>query len=400
MRLVIAGGGTGGHLFPGIALGEELLARGGGGEHAVLFLGARGGLEEKVVPRHSFRLELLPSLKGGFFSFSGPRKAWLGCKGYLQARRALLNFGADAVVGLGGYASVLPVLAAWGIEIPSLILEQNAIPGRSSRFLARFADEIGVQFPEAAKRFPNPLRVKHVGNPLRRNVLEAARAATERNTGLSAVPAEPSILVIGGSQGARALNDIAVRAWPKIKQIIPGARMTIIAGPDDEGRVMQAFAAADGRGQVLGFTEAMEQLYARANVVLARAGATTMAEISAFALPAVLIPYPFAADNHQVENAGLFAERGAGWVMLQQNVELDRLAQRLADAVLQPERRRKMALAASTMATPQAAADIINRLLALSQRKEIAPTVRPGPAGGTGAGAGAGAGTEPARQVA
>jgi UDP-N-acetylglucosamine--N-acetylmuramyl-(pentapeptide) pyrophosphoryl-undecaprenol N-acetylglucosamine transferase len=376
MRLVIAGGGTGGHLFPGIALAEELLAR--GGEHAVLFMGARGGLEEKIVPRHTYRLEVLPSLKGGFLSFSGPRKAWLGCKGYLQARRIILNFGADAIAGLGGYASALPVLAGWGVEVPCLILEQNAIPGRTSRALARFADEVGVQFHEAAKRFPNPRLVKHVGNPLRRKVLDAAALATTRNTDEYAVPKEPTILVIGGSQGAKALNDIAVRAWPKIKQNIPGAQMIIVSGPDEEQRVMQAFAAVGARGRVLGFTEAMEDLYAQAHVVLARAGATTLAEISAFALPSALIPYPNALDNHQVENARLFVERGAGWMMLQQNVELDRLAQRLADAVLQPERHRKMAMAASSMATPQAAAEIINRLLTLSEQKHAAATARTG----------------------
>lgn len=375
MRLVIAGGGTGGHLFPGIALAEELLAR--GGEHAVMFMGARGGLEERIVPRHGYRLELMPSLKGGFFGLSGPRKAWLGCKGYLQARRAILNFGADAVVGLGGYASALPVLAGWGVEVPCMILEQNAIPGRTSKRLARFADEIGVQFPESAKAFPNPRIVKHVGNPLRRKVLDAAQIATTRNTETATVPADPMILVVGGSQGAKALNDIAVRAWPKIKQSIPNARMTIISGPDDEERTMRAFAAAGGRGQVLGFTEAMEDLYAQAGVVLARAGATSLAEITAFALPAVLVPYPFAADNHQVENAKVFVGRGAGWMMIQKNIELDRLAQRLADAVLQPERRRKMAMASSSQATPQAGAEIIDRLLALSQAKNTEQNTPP-----------------------
>lgn len=370
MRLVITGGGTGGHLFPGIALAEELLAR--GNEHAVLFIGARGGLEEKIVPRHGYRLELLPSLKGGFFSLAGPRRVWQGCQGYLQARRAILSFGADAVVGLGGYASALPVLAGWGVETPCVILEQNAVPGRTSRALARFADEVGVEFPEAAKWFPNPRQVKHVGNPLRQKVLEAARTATERNTTATATSAEPTILVVGGSQGAKALNEIAVRAWPKLRQIIPGVRMIIVAGPDEEARTREAFAAAGGRGRVLGFTETMEELYAQADVVLARAGATTLAEIAAFALPSVLIPYPFAADNHQVENAKLFVARGAGWMMLQKNVELDRLAQRLADAVLQPERRRKMAMAASSLATPQAAADVVDRLLALARSKGAA----------------------------
>lgn len=367
MRLVIAGGGTGGHLFPGLSLAEELLSR--GAEHSVLFMGARGGLEERIVPMHGLKLELLPSLKGGFFSLAGPRKAWLGCKGYLQARRAILNFNADAVVGLGGYASALPVLAGWGVEIPCMLLEQNVIPGRTSRSLSNFADEIGVQFSEAARRFSNPQIVKHVGNPLRKKVLEAAQLATQRNVEVSATRAEPTILVVGGSQGAKPLNDIAIKTWPKLKQIIPGAKMILLSGRDDEQRSIEAFAAAGGRGQVLGFTESMEELYAQADVVVGRAGATTLAEVAAFALPSILVPYPHAADNHQVENAKVFVERGAGWMMLQKNIEIDRLAQRVADAVLQPERRKKMAMAASSLAAPQAAAEVIDRLIALANRK-------------------------------
>ena len=149
--------------------------------------------------------------------------------------------------------------------------------------------------------------------------------------------------------------------------------MIIVAGPEDEERTRQAFASAGGRGEVLGFTEAMESLYAQADVVLARAGATTLAELAAFALPSVLIPYPFAADNHQVENAKLFVARGAAWMMPQKDVVLDRLAQRLADAVLQPERRRRMAMAASSLAAPRAAAEVIDRLLDLSGDEQAAP---------------------------
>ncbi|MFH0939129.1 MAG: undecaprenyldiphospho-muramoylpentapeptide beta-N-acetylglucosaminyltransferase [Planctomycetota bacterium] len=375
MRLVIAAGGTGGHLFPGLALAEELLAR--SAEHAVLFLGARGGMEERIVPQHGYRLELLPSLKGGFLNFSGPRKAWLSCGGYLQARRMILNFNADAVVGLGGYSSVLPILAAWGVEVPLMLLEQNVIPGRANRRLAALANEVGVQFIESARRFPNQRVVKHVGNPLRKKVWDAAKIATQRNTESLATPREPLALVVGGSQGARALNDIAVRAWPRLKQAVPGVRMIIVAGRADEERTTQAFAAADGRGKVIGFTESMEELYAQADVVLARAGATTLAEIAAFALPSILVPYPLATDNHQVENAKVFSSRGAGWMMMQKNLEVDRLAQRLADAILQPERRRKMAMAASALSAPRATAETIDRLMALTSKSVAMPEARP-----------------------
>jgi len=367
MRLVIAGGGTGGHLFPGLALAEELQAR--GSDHTVMFMGARGGLEERIVPKHGLRLELLPSLKGGFFSLAGPGKAWQGCKGYLQARRALLAFNADAVVGMGGYASALPVLASWGVEIPCMLLEQNMIPGRTNRGLSKFVNEIGVQFADSARAFPNPRIVKHVGNPLRRSVLKAARISAERNVEIRQPSDEPTILVVGGSQGAKALNDIAIKLWPKLKQAIPGVRMTLLSGRDDEARTVAAFAAAGVRGQVLGFTESMEELYAQADVVLGRAGATTLAELAAFALPSILIPYPHAADNHQEENAKIFCARGASWRMVQKLIEFDRLAQRLADAVLQPERRKKMAMAAASLDTPNAARDVIDRLLILSGEK-------------------------------
>jgi UDP-N-acetylglucosamine--N-acetylmuramyl-(pentapeptide) pyrophosphoryl-undecaprenol N-acetylglucosamine transferase len=158
---------------------------------------------------------------------------------------------------------------------------------------------------------------------------------------------------------------------------MPGVKMILMSGRDDEQRSVQAFAAAGVRGQVIGFTECMEELYAQADVVLARAGATSLAEISAFALPSVLVPYPFAADDHQTENARVYANRGAGWLMMQKNIEIERLAQRVADAVLQPERRRKMSMAASSLGAPTAARDIIDRLMTLASKIVTPPAQTP-----------------------
>ena len=327
-----------------------------------LFLGAHGGLEELIVPRHGFHLETLPSLKGGLWGLEFPRQIMRTCRGYLQARRAIMGFKAQAVVGLGGYASALPILAAWGTEVPCLILEQNVIPGRTTRKLAPFANEIGVQFPETSSRLARPGRVKHLGNPLRKKLVEAAASASARNTQLHPAPEEPLLLVLGGSQGARALNEFVVLAWPKLKKILPGLRVILVSGRQDETRAMEAFAAAGVRGQVLPFSESMEDLYAQADVVLARAGATTLAEVAAFALPSILIPYPFATDDHQSANARVFSSAGAAWTLFQKNLECDRLAQRIADTVLQPERRRRMALAAAGLARPQAAAEVVERL--------------------------------------
>lgn len=360
MRLVIAGGGTGGHLFPGLAIAEELLGR--GDEHSVLFLGAHGGIEEQIVPRHGYRLEILPSLKGGLFGFDLPRKTVRMCRGYLQARKALIEFNAQAVVGLGGYASALPVLASWGVEVPCVVLEQNAIPGRTTRKLSTFANEVGVQFIEAAPRLSRPGKVKHVGNPLRKKLVEVSYRIARRNTAPRATPDEPVLLVLGGSQGARFLNEITVVAWPKLKKLMPGMRMILVSGREDEARASEAFAAAGIRGQVVPFTESMEDLYAQADVVLARAGATSLAEISAFALPSILIPYPHAADDHQTANARIFSSQGAAWTLFQKDLEADRLVQRIADTILQPERRKRMATAAHELSKPEAAAEVVDRL--------------------------------------
>lgn len=376
MRLIIAAGGTGGHLFPGLAVAEELKSR--DGKHEIIFLGAKGGIEERVVPRFGHHLELLPSLKGGLFTWNMPSKTLRLCKGYLQARRTILCFDAQVVIGLGGYASVLPILASWGVEVPCMILEQNAIPGRTTRKLAALANEVGLAYMEAAEKLPRSSKVKHVGNPLRRKVADASYASTKRNIAARGPLDDPTLLVIGGSQGARFLNEVIVKAWPKLKKMVPSMRVNLISGPDDADRTRGAFAAAGMRGKVVPYCEEMETLYGQADVVLARAGATTQAELAAFALPSILVPYPYAVDDHQAANARIMRLAGASWSLGQRNLEVDRLAQRIADIVLQPDRRRRMAEAASRLARTEAAATVVDHLECLAGlRPSVTPRVPP-----------------------
>lgn len=377
MRLVIAGGGTGGHLFPGLAIAEEFSGR--DSQNQVLFMGAHGGLEERLVPLHGYRLELLPSLKGGLLGLQVARKTMHLCQGYMQARKLILEFGAQAVVGLGGYASALPVLVAWGVEVPCLMLEQNVIPGKVTRKLSGFADEVGVQFLQSGRHLSCSKKIKHVGNPLRRNVVDASLKSTRRNLEARPIPDEPVLLVLGGSQGARYLNELTVQIWPKLKKTVPNLRVLLVAGRDDAPRASEAFAAAGIRGQVIPFTETMEDLYVQADVVLARAGATTMAELAAFALPSILVPYPYAADDHQTANARVFQEAGAAWTYPQSKLDQERLARRIADTVLQPERRRRMAAAAASLARPYAAAEVVDRLERLAGVRAAATPPRATP---------------------
>ncbi len=360
MKLAIAGGGTGGHLFPGIAIAEELLSR--NGEHAVLFMGAEGGMEERVVPKQGYPLEVLPSLKGGLMGLDAPRKTMRFCRGYFQARKALLKFEADALVGLGGYASFLPVLASWGVEIPNLIMEQNVIPGRATRHLAGFVNGIGLEFMDASERLSANSKIRHMGNPLREKLVKASYRVARKNTSLLEVSEKPTLLVIGGSQGAQFLNDIIVKAWPKLVKSVPALNVVLLCGAGNEDQAQGAFATAGIRGKVLPFCDEMERLYEQADVVLARAGATSIAEITAFALPSVLIPYPHAVDDHQTANGKVLHDAGAAWSLPQKNLEPERLAQRIADILLQPARRRRMAVAALGLAKPEAASEVVDRL--------------------------------------
>jgi UDP-N-acetylglucosamine--N-acetylmuramyl-(pentapeptide) pyrophosphoryl-undecaprenol N-acetylglucosamine transferase len=380
MRLIIAGGGTGGHLYPGLALAEELLSR--PGSHEVLFLGAAGGLEESVVPAHGYNLELLPSLKGGFFGFDFARKTTRLVKGYFQARRALLSFKPDAVVGLGGYASALPMLASWGVEVPALMLEQNAIPGRTTRRLARFATEVGLQFDEG-KAYLKGYQTRLIGNPLRRRLVEAAEAARGKNLELRPALENPCLLVLGGSQGARFLNEITVKMWPRLASILPGVRINLLTGKDGFHQAEAAFNAAGVRGRIMPFCDQMEALYAQADVVLARAGATSLAEIAAFALPAVLVPYPHAADDHQTANARVFQQARAAWLLTQDAITPERLAQRVADSVLQPTRRQRMAAGAASLGRPYAAGAVLDRLEVLAGLRQEQPAPLPAKTGAT-----------------
>jgi UDP-N-acetylglucosamine--N-acetylmuramyl-(pentapeptide) pyrophosphoryl-undecaprenol N-acetylglucosamine transferase len=231
-----------------------------------------------------------------------------------------------------------------------------------TRKLCGFADEVGVQFLQSGRYLGCPKKIKHVGNPLRMRLVEEALSATRRNLDARPVAEEPTLLVLGGSQGAQFLNQFVVQIWPKLKKAVPNLKVILVSGREDSARSAEAFAAAGVRGEVVPFTEAMEDLYTKADVVLGRAGASCLAEIAAFALPSLLIPYPFAADDHQALNARVFQEAGAAWTFYQKNLDTDRLVRRVADTLLQPERRRRMSAAAASLAKPYAAAEVVDRL--------------------------------------
>ncbi|MDQ3367753.1 MAG: undecaprenyldiphospho-muramoylpentapeptide beta-N-acetylglucosaminyltransferase [Myxococcota bacterium] len=298
MRLMIAGGGTGGHLFPGVAIAEELRARAANAE--VRFVGTRRGIEARVLPELGWSLDLIEvsGLKtvGAIGALRGlvrlPRALW-------QARRAIEAFAPDAVIGVGGYASGPVVLMARLAGIPTAICEQNSIPGLTNKLLGRVARTIFLSFEES-RRFFKPTKIVMSGNPVRRDLLQKLLAAPPARADTADATVE--VLVCGGSQGAVAVNELAAQALITLAGERP-VGIVHQTGERDLAATAQRYATAGVAAECRAFIKDMAAAYQRADIIIGRAGATTVAELAIAGKPAVFIPYPFAADNHQELNA-------------------------------------------------------------------------------------------------
>lgn len=322
MRVVIAGGGTGGHVYPGVTIAKTLLERDPGVK--VLFIGTRKGLEADIVPREGFRLATIEV--AGFkrrLSLETILTAFRACMGLAQSLVVLRREKPDVVVGTGGYVSGPVVLAAWMMRIPALIHEQNALPGATTRVLSLFASRVAVTYDESSRYLARKSRVVVTGNPVRRSILTTTRREGAKAMGLDGD--RPTVLVFGGSQGARAINEAMVSALPGIVKR-RGVQVIYQTGRHDHAWVMReleargALQAGASRLIVEPYLYQMDKAMACADLVVSRAGAISIAEITARGLPAVLIPFPGAAEGHQEKNARALERAGAAVVVLQQEL--------------------------------------------------------------------------------
>jgi len=360
MRVVIAGGGTGGHLFPGIALAEEVMTR-APNRHDVLFIGTARGLEAKVIPQHGYKLELIQvsGLKRvGLVKFL--QSVFLLPAALLRSIQILHSYRPDVVVGVGGYASGPVVLAAWLMRVPTAIQEQNAFPGLTNRLLGRFADHVFTAFPEALRHFPKQ-KVQLLGNPIRRQLLD--------NYLVSSVPHEKfRLLVFGGSQGAHVLNQAMIEAIPYLESVKEKLHIIHQTGELELELVREGYAKAGASAEVVDFIRDMSSAYARADAIVCRAGATTLSELAVAKKAAVLVPFAAAADNHQELNARSLVDAGAAVMLLERELSGERLAKEIF-ALMNPERRRQMAKAAGGLGRPEAAKEIADVLVEVSHKR-------------------------------
>ncbi len=360
MRWLVAGGGTGGHVTPALALAERIAARG----DRVLLLGSEHGLETRLVPDAGFELKALPSRQVMGQGLAGRVAAVIAMlRATAQARRALRTFGPQVVVSVGGYASVPAVTAAVLARLPVALVEPNAIPGRANRLAARFAKRIFVQFEQSGRIFGrsiDPARILATGIPLRTSLIESFADAPPRSRASGPL----RVLVFGGSQGARQINEAMMEA---ARTLEPAAyRIFHQSGEADRDRVEAAYSAAGLDAEVVAFEPEMPKRYRQADVAVCRSGALTVAELALAALPALLIPYPYAADDHQTANAAALRDSGAAKLLDPAALSGALLVEELESLRRAPERLHEMSGRAAKLAHPDAAERIVEECAALA----------------------------------
>lgn len=352
--VLIAGGGTGGHLYPGIAVAREMTARAGA---RVTFVGTTAGLESRVLPREGFELDLIRSagLKGKSLTALARGVGLLPLTA-IDAWQVLSRRRPDVVVGVGGYSSGPVVLLAALRGMPTLLMEQNATPGLTNRVLAPVVRAAAVTYGESVRYFGPKAFVS--GNPVRQDFFAGE---PPRRSG---APDLTRLLVFGGSQGAHAINLAMVEAARELAAVAPQLVVTHQTGERDLELVREGYRRAGVEARVEAFLFAMDHEMASSDIAVCRSGATTMAELTAAGLPAILVPLPTATDDHQHHNAVVLARTGAAEIVDQRDLGV--LASRVAALAGDPERRRRMAEAAFALAKPDAAAMIAARVLELA----------------------------------
>ena len=355
--MLIAGGGTGGHLYPGIAVAREVIARVPGAQ--VAFVGTASGIEARVVPREGFELDTIRSagLKGKSVAALARGLALLPASA-LDAWRVISRRRPSIVIGVGGYSSGPVVLLAALRGIPTLLMEQNAMPGVTNRLLARVVQAAAVTYEESAGFFRG--RAFVAGNPVRPEFFGGVHDEH------GSPPGAARVLVFGGSQGAHAINVAMVEAAARLAAAAPGMAITHQTGERDLEMVRDGYRNTGLEARVEPFLYAIDREMKTADLVVCRAGATTLAELTAAGRPSILIPLPTATDDHQRRNAEALVTHGAARMIDQRSLTGELLAAQIVGLVANEAERAGMSAAARRMAMPDAAKVIVDRVLALA----------------------------------
>ncbi|MCF6154164.1 MAG: undecaprenyldiphospho-muramoylpentapeptide beta-N-acetylglucosaminyltransferase [Candidatus Brocadia sp.] len=358
MKVIFAGGGTGGHLMVGLSTAEEIHSR--FHEAEIIFLGTDKKFEKRCVEQKGFQYRQIRAKKWGksckhIFPFIGTMFA-----GIVESFFVMRKCNPDIVVGLGGYASVAPVIVAKLLGVPSVLLEQNVIPGKANRFLARLVDEVYCHWRGPIKWFNKAKVVRVTGTPIRKDILFSQRSRSAEKFGLS--PSKKTLLITGGSQGAQAINETILKCLPKLEALSNDLQIIHCTGEYGYEVAKAAYAQTKIDAFVCSFLDDMGAAFSMADIIICRAGATTIAEITAIGIPAILVPYPHAADNHQYWNAMELVSNGGGYLLPQLDLTPEKIVELVADLFHNKEKYDRMKMLSRGMGVPNAAVNVVDNI--------------------------------------
>lgn len=358
LKVIFAGGGTGGHLMVGLSTAEEICSR--FKEAEIMFFITDKKLEKHCIEQRGFRYRQISakkwekSLKNIFIFIT------VTLLGVIKSLLAIRKFNPDIVVGLGGYASVAPIIAAKLVNIPSVLLEQNVIPGKANRFLAKWVDEVYCHWRGSIKWFNKAKAVRVTGTPIRKDILYGHKHRSFEKFGLSS--SKKTILITGGSQGAQSINEIILRCLPKLELLADELQIIHCTGEFGYEVAKAAYKQTKIDAFVCSFLDDMGAAFSVADVIICRAGATTIAEITALGIPAILIPYPYAADNHQYWNAMEVVSNGGGYLLQQLDLTPEKIMELITDLFANKEKYDRMKMFSKGMGIPNASVNVVDNL--------------------------------------
>lgn len=365
MNIIFAGGGTGGHLIAGLSIAQEISSRFPGAN--IVFFGTSKKGESGYIGKSGYEFKQIKACK--FTSFIRlPVFIIVSLIGVIYSLINIIRIKPDIIIGLGGYGSALPVVAAYISGVPIVLIEQNVIPGRANLIMARWADAVLCHWEGTKKRFKNVRSVGVTGIPIRKDVIANEQEIGKNPFGLTSQG--KTLLVMGGSQGAQSINRVILQSIPELKALIPDLQIIHLTGKEGYKEAKAAYGNLGISSFVSEFSNDIGAAYRLADLVICRAGANTIAEISAVGIPAILVPYPYATDNHQYWNAYELASIGGALIIKQDELKSERLTELVSNLFRNDEERDSMKKISRSLSKPFAAERVVDKICQTLEAKK------------------------------
>jgi len=369
LKIVFAGGGTGGHLLAGLSIAQEISSRFPGAR--IIFFGTNRKKESGYIENSSYEFKPIMACKPTSF-IRLPLFIFAALIGIIHSLINLIIIKPDIIVGLGGYGSALPVVAAYILGIPIVLIEQNVIPGRANLKMSRWADAILCHWESSKKRFKKG-EVAVTGVPIRSGIIEDEAAGGDNPFGLDFQ--KKTLLIMGGSQGAQAINKVMLQSIPKLQTLVPGLQIIHLTGKHGYQEAKEVYSSTGTSSFVSEFYNDIGAAYKLSDLVISRSGANTIAEITAVGIPAILIPYPYATDNHQYWNAYELSSAGGALIIEQEELEPERVTKLVSDLLMNDERLDNMKKINRSLNKPLAAARVVDKICQTLKEKKAKKNV-------------------------